>query len=77
MKYSDLLAFEHSWLNRPQHSGAKEQAILEVFGVSSTRYYQALNAVLDTREALELDPVTVGIVKRRRAARQHQRRPVG
>ena len=69
-----LLSFEREWLNRPQHSGAKEQAILETFGVSATRYYQQLNAVLDTQEALDLDPTTVGIVRRRRAARQRQRR---
>lgn len=63
----DLLAFERA---HPQPGGAKEQAIRERFGCSAARYYQALLQVIDTREALECDPVTV---RRLRAARERNR----
>ncbi len=71
---ADLLAFERTWLNRRQHDGAKAQAIKEAFGVSVTRYYQQLVAAIDTAEALALDPVTAGIIRRRRDSRMKQRR---
>src|SRR2546427_12474673 len=35
-----ILAFERQWW---KHAGSKEQAIRDLFGVSSTRYYQMLN----------------------------------
>ena len=40
-----ILAFERNWWKL---QGAKEQAIRETFNMSSTRYYQVLNAVIDT-----------------------------
>ena len=40
----EILAFEARWW---KHAGAKEQAIRDTFGLSSTRYYQLLNALLD------------------------------
>jgi len=61
-----MLAFERRWW---RHPGAKEQAIRDEFGVSPTRYYQMLNALLDTPGALAADPVTVGRLRRLRAAR--------
>jgi hypothetical protein len=36
--------------------GSKEQAIRDSFGLSATRYYQLLNALLDNPAALERDP---------------------
>lgn len=51
-----ILTFERiTW----RHASAKEAAIRDQFGVSSTRYYQVLNSLLDTRAALEYDPVLV------------------
>ena len=56
-----------------KYSGSKEQAIRDRFGMSATRYYQVLNALLDRPEALEFDPVVVNRLRRRRAGRQRAR----
>jgi hypothetical protein len=61
-----VLAFERQWWRRP---GAKEQAIRDLFGLSSTRYYQLLNNLLDSPAALEYDPVLVKRLRRLRASR--------
>lgn len=73
----DLLDFEREWLNRPQHNGFKAEAMRARFGVTATRYYQLLNAVIDSQEALEHDPVTTRIVLRRRDARSRGRGRAG
>ena len=67
----DILAFEARWW---KHAGAKEQAIRDTFGLSSTRYYQLLNTLLDKPEATEHDPVLVGRLRRLRATRARTRR---
>lgn len=66
-----ILAFEAKWW---KHAGAKEQAVRDTFGLSSTRYYQLLNALLDNPAALEHDPVLVGRLRRLRSARARTRR---
>ena len=66
-----ILAFEARWW---KHAGAKEQAIRDTFALSSTRYYQLLNALLDKPEATEHDPVLVGRLRRLRATRARTRR---
>ncbi|GAA3478388.1 DUF3263 domain-containing protein [Streptomyces yanii] len=53
--------------------GAKEREIRECLGISPTRYYQLLNALLDDRRALEEDPVTVNRLRRIREARRGRR----
>ncbi|PYC85418.1 DUF3263 domain-containing protein [Streptomyces tateyamensis] len=53
--------------------GAKEQAVREQLGVSATRYYQLLNALLDRPEALAAQPVLVNRLRRLRAARRAAR----
>lgn len=53
--------------------GAKDRAIREQLGISPTRYYQLLNALLDDRRALEADPVTVNRLRRVREARRGRR----
>ncbi len=65
-----ILAFERQWW---KHAGAKEQAIREQLDMSSTRYYQLLNALLDRPEALEYDPMLVKRLRRVRAERQRSR----
>ena len=65
-----ILAFERQWW---KYSGAKEQAIRELFDMSSTRYYQVLNALIDRNEALLYDPMLVKRLRRMRAERQRQR----
>ena len=66
----DMLAFERQWWRA---AGAKETAIRERFGVAPTRYYQALNALVDRPEALAADPVLVRRLRRLRSARRRGR----
>src|ERR1700710_817863 len=66
----DILAFERQWW---KYAGAKEQAIRELFDMSATRYYQVLNALIDTPAALCADPMLVKRLSRLRASRQRQR----
>ena len=66
----DILEFERHWW---KYAGAKEQAVREKFDMSSTRYYQVLNALIDRPDALEADPLLVRRLRRLRASRQRQR----
>ena len=66
----EILAFERQWW---KYAGAKEQAIRELFDMSATRYYQVLNSLIDTPEALAADPMLVKRLRRLRASRQRQR----
>ena len=65
-----ILEFERHWW---KYAGAKEQAVRDNFDMSSTRYYQVLNALIDRPEALEADPLLVRRLRRLRASRQRQR----
>ncbi|WP_222262566.1 DUF3263 domain-containing protein [Modestobacter marinus] len=66
----EMLAFERQWW---RYAGAKEAAIRERFGLSATRYYQVLNALVDRPEALAADPLLIRRLRRMRATRQRQR----
>ncbi|EWT02661.1 hypothetical protein N865_04320 [Intrasporangium oryzae NRRL B-24470] len=66
----EILAFERQWW---KYAGSKEQAIKELFDMSSTRYYQVLNALLDNPAALEADPMLIKRLRRMRASRQRAR----
>ena len=66
----EILDFERQWW---KYAGAKETAVREKFDMSSTRYYQVLNVLIDKPAALEADPLLVGRLQRIRAARQRQR----
>ncbi len=66
----EILAFERQWW---KYAGAKEQAIKELFDMSATRYYQVVNALIDTPEALDADPMLVKRLRRLRASRQRAR----
>ena len=65
-----VLEFERHWW---KYAGAKEQAIRDQFDMSSTRYYQVLNALIDRPEALAHDPLLVRRLRRLRASRQRAR----
>ncbi len=65
-----ILAFERKFW---AHAGTKERDIREEFGLSATRYYQLLNRLLDSRAALEADPMLVKRLRRLRAIRQRNR----
>jgi hypothetical protein len=67
-----VLAFERGTWRTP---GAKEEAIAEVLGISSTRYYQLLNELIDSPEALKFDPALVKRLRQQRARRQRMRSP--
>ena len=66
----EILAFERQWW---KYAGAKETAIRELFDMSSTRYYQVLNALIDRPEALAYDPLLVKRLRRLRTSRQRAR----
>ncbi len=66
----EILAFERQWW---KYAGAKEQAVRELFDMSSTRYYQVLNALIDGPHALAVDPMLVKRLRRMRASRQRAR----
>jgi hypothetical protein len=66
-----VLEFERTWWG---HSGAKELGIRREFGWTPARYYQVLNAVIDTDVAVRYDPVLVGRLRAVRAERAQRRR---
>jgi hypothetical protein len=66
----EILAFERQWW---KYAGAKEQAVRELFGLSATRYYQVLNALIDSPAALAHDPMLVKRLRRMRSTRQRAR----
>jgi len=66
----EMLAFERQWW---KYAGAKEQAIRELFDLPATRYYQALNGLIDRPEALAADPMLVKRLRRLRSGRQRAR----
>ena len=65
-----LLEFEKNWWSLP---GSKESEIRERFDISATRYYQLLNALIDTPAALAHDPLLVKRLLRQRDSRQKER----
>ncbi|MEZ5086584.1 MAG: DUF3263 domain-containing protein [Tessaracoccus sp.] len=65
-----ILDFEANWF---AEMVPKEQAIMERFSLSSARYYQRLNALIDSPAALEHQPLLVKRLRRMRAQRQAER----
>jgi hypothetical protein len=65
-----ILDFERNWWTQ---AGPKERAIRHKFGWSAARYYQLLNRLIDTPEAMGYDPMLVKRLRRLRAARRRQR----
>lgn len=66
----EILAFEREWF---KHLGAKDRVVRERFGFSATRYYQILNELIDSPEAMAEDPMLVKRLQRLRASRQRMR----
>ncbi|MCW4386143.1 DUF3263 domain-containing protein [Salinibacterium sp. SYSU T00001] len=62
-----ILDFERREWN---HSGAKEEAIRVELGLTAARYYQRLNAVIDSPAALAHDPMLVRRLRRLRDSRR-------
>lgn len=67
----EILAFE---CERWRHAGNKERVIRERFGLSTNRYYQRLNNLLDDQEALAEQPALVNRLRRLRDTREVRRR---
>jgi hypothetical protein len=65
-----ILDFERCWCTR---TGPKEAAIRSELGVSGTRYYQRLRALVDDPSAYEYDPLTVKRLQRQRERRRRER----
>lgn len=61
-----VLDFEGGWTS---HGGAKARAIRAEFGWTTTRYYQVLDGLLETPEALRHDPMLVRRLLRVREGR--------
>lgn len=65
-----MLDFERSWW---KFAGAKDEEIVKRFTMTSTRYYQALNALIDRPEAMEHDAMLVRRLQRLRDQRRSNR----
>lgn len=65
-----ILDFERQWW---RHAGAKEEGIRSQFGLTAARYYQLLNAVIDTPDAVRHDPMLVRRLQRARDERTQAR----
>lgn len=62
-------AILHLETQYPVYGVEKDQAIREL-GLTAAAYYQTLNALIDTRKALEHSPTLVGRLQRIRDTRQ-------
>ena len=65
-----ILDFEREWWTI---DGPKEAAIKARFGLSSGRYYQLLNTLLESPEAITYDPLVVRRLRRLRDRRRRAR----
>ncbi len=65
-----VLDLERSWWTL---DGSKEDAIRARLDLSPTRYYQVLNGLLESPEAIAYDPLVVHRLRRRRNHRRRAR----
>ena len=63
-----VLDFERTWWTE---AGTKEESIRQRFELSPARYYQVLNELLESPDAVAYDPL---VVRRLRRRRDHRRR---
>ncbi|QAU07196.1 DUF3263 domain-containing protein [Gordonia phage Asapag] len=54
---------------RWNYAGSLEQMVRDEFGISLTRFWQRVNALIDTEEALAYSPVVVNRLRRLRTRR--------
>lgn len=55
------------------YAGSKEQGIKDLFDLSTTRYYQILNQLIDSEAALAYKPLLIKRLRRDRTKRQRTR----
>jgi hypothetical protein len=65
-----ILDFERSWWAEP---GPKERRIRDRFQLSSTRYYEILNQLLEDPDAMDHDPLLIRRLRRLRDGRRRRR----
>lgn len=65
-----ILDFEDEWYLA---NSSKEAEVLDRFSLTSARYYQILNSLIDTPEALAYRPLLVKRLRRLREQRQRAR----
>lgn len=63
----ELLAFEGQHL---QHTTRKEADIRAVLGIAPARYYQLLRRLIQTENALRIDPILTNRLRDRAARRR-------
>jgi hypothetical protein len=68
--WRQILDFERDWWRA---AVPKEVAVRRRFGLSSARYHQLLNRLIDRPEALEYDPMLVRRLLRLREGRRRRR----
>lgn len=64
-----ILDFEGRWWLQP---GSKDRQVRDTFDMTSVRYYQLLNRLIDLPQAIDLAPLTVRRLRRLRTRRLHQ-----
>lgn len=65
-----ILDFERTWWSEP---GPKEIAMVERFDLTMTQYYEVLNRLIDSDDALGYDPLVVRRLRRLRDRRRQAR----
>ncbi len=65
-----ILEFERSWWTA---EASKEEEIQSRFNLTTARYYQILNHIIDQPAALDVDPLLVKRLRRLRSSRQRAR----
>lgn len=65
-----ILDFERTWWTS---ASSKRVAIHEQLGLSATRYYQVLHALIDSPEAMAYDPLVVTRWRKRRKVNRRAR----
>lgn len=65
-----ILDFEREWT---RHAGSKDEAVQQEFGLTPARYYQVLNTVIDSPDAIVYDPMLVRRLQRVRETRTRER----
>jgi len=65
-----LLDFERAWWQLPE---SKTSEIRSRFGFSTSSYYRALYALVDSSDAEAYDPLTVRRIRRRREQSRRER----
>ncbi len=66
----EILAFERSWWAEP---GTKDVAVAHKFGLLMAEYNSVLVELMDSEEAMEVDPLVVRRLQRQRDRRRRSR----